>query len=128
MTLLHDNTQFLLATEPRADHTALDQALENLSASVVTHHALLAKAKAYQSRVDRELATAANRGAGLGDLAAAAGVSTDEALARLRATPPGLLEPATGVRLGVNAAAPAPSSMDSAGTGRARGWSPLKRP
>ena len=125
MTLLHDNTQFLLATEPRDDHATLDEALEALSASVVTHHALLAKARAYQSRVDRELATVANRGASLGVLAAAAGVSTDEVLDRLRATPPGLLEPATRVRLGVTAAS---SSMDAASTGKTRGWSPLKRP
>ncbi len=127
MALLHDNTQILLATEPRDDHTTLDEALASLSASVVTHHALLAKARAYQSRVDRELATVANHGASLGDLAAAAGVSTDEVLDRLRATPPGLLEPATRVRLGVNAAAPVSSSMDATATGRARGWSPLKR-
>lgn len=126
MTLLHDNTQFLLGTEPRTDLTTLDEALENLSASVVTHHALLAKARAYQARVDRELATAANHGASLTDLAAAAGLSTDEVLARLRDTQPGLLEPATRVRLGVDAAT-APGT-DTSGAGKAWGWSPLKRP
>ncbi len=129
MTLLDDNTQALLAADPQAAGPTLDDALASLSASVVTHHALLAKARAYQSRVDRELAAAANQGATLADLAAAAGLSQDGVLERLRSAPAALLEPATQVRLGVVAAAASMTEDEGAhgGAGRTWAWPPLKR-
>lgn len=103
MTLLFEDTQLLLALDLRADDSSLDAALESLSGTVVTQLALEAKAKSYRARVDRGLAAAANQGATLDELAAAAGMSPDEVLARLRTTLRGLVEPATRVRLGLDA-------------------------
>lgn len=103
MTLLFEDTQLLLALDLRADDSSLDAALESLSGTVVTQLALEAKAKSYRARVDRGLAAAANQGATLDELAAAAGMSPDEVLARLRTTLRGLVEPATRGRLGLDA-------------------------
>lgn len=103
MTLLFEDTQVLLALDLRADDSTRDAALESLSGTVVTQLALEAKAKSYRARVDRGLAAAANQGATLDELAAAAGMSPDEVLARLRTTLRGLVEPATRVRLALDA-------------------------
>ncbi|MDQ7992073.1 MAG: hypothetical protein AAGC63_03445 [Propionicimonas sp.] len=103
MTSLYDDTQLLLAVDLREDDSSLDAALASLSGAVITQLALKAKAKAYQARIDRGLAAAANRGASLDELAAAAGMAPDEVLVRLRSTLRGLVEPATRVRLGLDA-------------------------
>ena len=106
MTLLYDDTQLLLAVDPSVDESSLDTALAGLSGTVITQLALRAKAEAYQARIDRSLAAAANLGAGLDELAAAAGMAPDDVLARLQVAPRGLVEPATRIRLGLDATRP----------------------
>jgi len=117
MTLLYDDTQLLLAFDVSEDDSSLDAALAGLSGTVVTQLALKAKAGAYQARIDRSLAAAANRGASLDELAAAAGIAPAEVLARLRGTPRGLVEPATRTRLGLDATRPADAGPARAITG-----------
>lgn len=132
MTLLYDDTQLLLAIEPRADESSLDAALESLSGTVVTQLALEAKAISYRARVARGLAAAANHGGTVDELAAAAGMAPDEVLVRLRTTPRGLLEPATRTRLGLDRTTsrlapdpvipPAPVSRTAPARAATRGW------
>ena len=117
MTLLYDDTQVLLAFDPRIDESSRDKALESVSGTVVTQLALEAKAISYRARVARGLAAAANQGATVDELAAAAGMSPDEVLARLRAARRGLLESATRVRLEIDhttRAVPSGRAVDAA--------------
>ena len=124
MTLLYDDTQVLLAFDPRIDESSRDKALESVSGTVVTQLALEAKAISYRARVDRGLAAAANQGATVDELAAAAGMSPDEVRARLRSAPRGLLESATRVRLGLDQTTPAAPA--GAGDGTAAAVDPVR--
>ncbi|MEA4945095.1 MAG: hypothetical protein VB080_11745 [Propionicimonas sp.] len=103
-TILGEETSLLLAIQVPEDDTAhREAALENLSATVVTRLALKAKADSYRVRIDRWLAIAANQGASLDELAAAAGMSRAEVQDRLAATPDGLLTEGARRRLAADA-------------------------
>ncbi len=97
MTDLVDDTQLLLAVPPEESVASRDPLWE-VSAAAVTGAALLAKARAYELRLTRWMAEAANQGAGLTELADAAGMSADEVRSRL-AGHPELLDAASRERL-----------------------------
>lgn len=105
--ILGDETALLLAIQVSDDDAEHKQtALDNVSEAVITRLALRAKAEAYQLRIDRWLANAANLGADLDELAAAAGMSRSEALRRVESAPPGLLTEAVRRRLALEATLP----------------------
>ncbi|MGC3994248.1 MAG: hypothetical protein QM779_09100 [Propionicimonas sp.] len=97
MTNLIDDTQLLLAVRPDAQ-LADEDALVRVSEAVVTRASLRAKAQAYDLRITRTIAIAANDGAPLAELAEAAGMSQDEVRERLAAHSE-LLTPLTRERL-----------------------------
>lgn len=110
-TILGDETALLLAIQvPDDDAAHREAALENLSAAVITRLALKAKAESYRLRIDRWLATAANQGATLDELAAAAGMSRAEVQQRLASTPDGLLTEGARRRLAADAQLPDPQA------------------
>lgn len=107
-TILGEETSLLLAIQvPEDDPTHREAALESLSATVVAQLALKAKADSYRVRIDRWLALAANQGAGLDELAAAAGMGRAEVQNRLASTPDGLLTEGARRRLAADARVPA---------------------
>ncbi len=84
--MIGDDTAVLLAIGLPTDEAEHRQsALDAVSEAVITRFALRAKADAYQLRIDRYLVRAADLGATMDDLAAAAGMSTAEVAARLDA-------------------------------------------
>lgn len=97
MTDLIDDTQLLLAVRPE-EAAAIRDPLWEVSVAAVTRASLQAKARAYELRLTRWMAEAANQGAGLTELADAAGLSVDETRARL-AEHPELLDVASRERL-----------------------------
>jgi len=97
VTDLVDDTQLILALRTEDADPARDP-LGRISLAVVTKASLQAKAQAYEMRVTRAMAEAANQGAGLTELADAAGTSIDEVRERLSRHPE-LLEPSARDRL-----------------------------
>jgi hypothetical protein len=85
VTDLIDDTR-LTHTPTEALEAARDP-LREVSAAVVARASLQAKARAYELRLTRWMAMAANQGAGLDALADAAGVSADEVRGRLAEHP-----------------------------------------
>jgi hypothetical protein len=98
MSVLMEDTQRLLVVDIPELGEDLAESLERLSATVITQVALQAKTDAYELRVTRALARAANLGATLDELADAAGMSVARVVARLQSRP-GLLDPGTQARL-----------------------------
>lgn len=97
MTSLIEDTGVLMAL-PIPD--AADDSLDTLSHTVITWISLQAKAQVYDRRVTRSIASAANLGATLEQMADAAGMSAEDVLGRLRAHP-GSLSPQSRLRLGI---------------------------
>lgn len=95
-TLLDDTGVLLALDIPELQ----DDLLANVSRTMVMWIALEAKTNAYSGRVTRALATAANEGATLEQLSAAAGLSPDRVRERL-ATQPKLLTDLSLARLNI---------------------------
>jgi len=96
VTDLIDDTQ--LTRAPTEAFEAARDPLREISVAVVARASLQAKARAYELRLTRWMAMAANQGAGLDQLADAAGMSADEVRARL-AEHPELLDAHSSERL-----------------------------
>lgn len=128
MSVLLEDTQRLLVIDVPDLADDLAQSLERLSATVITQAALQAKTDAYDLRVTRALARAANLGASLDDLADAAGMSVTRVVGRLQARRE-LLDPGTEARLAMSASeAPARAGLPQSASAhrrvldRVRGW------
>ena len=104
-TDLIEDTGILLAIDMTAAPTG---ALDDVSRTVITWIFLDAKADAYNLRVTRALAAAANLGATLEQLADSAGLAADDVVARFRAHP-GMLSPTSRARFGITFPAPVPA-------------------
>lgn len=107
-----DDTSFLLVTDVLERADRLDLSLDTASRTTVTWIALQAKTDAYDLRVTRSLAAAANLGATLSELADAVGMSQQRVVDRL-ADRPELLTPESLDRLGITEAITPPPQENS---------------